>query len=142
MSQARFTALRFNALRLGLRDLTGSGGFGVTPTGKLETVADEPALRQSLILLLSTVPGERVMRPDYGCPLNKFAFAPNDATTAGLVIHEVRRSIERNEPRVDIVAVDAGPDPDDETRLVIDVTYRVRVTAAVNTVSLPLDLQA
>ncbi len=137
MSEARFTSLRFN-----VPGAAGPPGFGVTPTGQLDTISDEGALRQSLLLLLATTPGERVMRPNYGCPLNRFVFAPNDETTAGLVIHEVRLAIERNEPRVDVVTVDAGPDPLDETRMVVDVTYRVRATAAVQSVSLAVDLQA
>jgi phage baseplate assembly protein W len=137
MSEARFTALRFD-----LPGLAGPPGLVVTRTGALETVSDDAALRQSLLLLLSTVPGERVMRPEYGCPLDRFVFAPNDDTTAGLAIHEVRASIERNEPRVDIVRLDAAPDPLDETRLVIDVTYRVRATAVVDTLAVPVELQA
>jgi len=137
MTEARFTALRFN-----LPAIAGPPGFGVTPTGQLDTVSDEAALRQSLFLLLSTTPGERVMRPDYGCALRRFVFAPNDETTAGLAIHEVRRAIERNEPRVDVVTIDASPDPLDITRLVIDVTYRARATAVVGTISLPVELQA
>lgn len=136
MSEPRFTSLRFNPPAL-----AGPPGFGVTPTGRLDTVSDEAALRQSLLLLLSTVPGERVMRPSYGCPLDRFVFAPNDETTAGLAIHEVRSAIERNEPRVEIVGIDAGPDPADFTRLIVEVTYRVRATAVLETVSLPVELQ-
>ncbi|HEY1656492.1 MAG TPA: GPW/gp25 family protein [Candidatus Tumulicola sp.] len=137
MSENRFTSLRFS-----LPALAGVPGFAVTPTGQLATISDEGALRQSLLLLLATTPGERVMRPGYGCDLNRFVFASNDDTTAGLVIHEVRSAIERNEPRVDVVAVDAGADPDDATRMIVDVTYRVRATAAVESIALPVELQA
>ena len=52
-------------------------------------IAGDAAIRQSIILLLTTTPGERVMRPDYGCPLHRLMFQPNDATTAGLAIHYV-----------------------------------------------------
>jgi hypothetical protein len=57
-----------------------------------EMVAEQAAVRQSILLLLTTVPGERVMRPDYGCDLQKLVFSPNDATTHGLAIHYVRRA--------------------------------------------------
>ena len=65
------------------------------PTGGVEMVTDDAAVRQSLLLLLSTVPGERVMRPEYGCNLHKLIFAPNDDTTAGLAVHYVRQAVER-----------------------------------------------
>ena len=53
------------------------------------------AVRQSILMLLSTRPGERVMPPDYGCPIHRLVFSPNDATTAGLAIHYVRHSLLR-----------------------------------------------
>lgn len=137
MTDHRFTALRFSVRESGV-----AFGFQATPSGRLDTVSGDAAIKQSILLLLSTRPGERVMRPTYGCPLERFVFAPNDDTTAGLVIHEVRTSIERWEPRVDILAIDAGVDRNDETRLVVDVTYRSKTTAAVDAVAIPVALQA
>lgn len=101
-------------------------GVVATPAGRLEQVAGEATVRQALILLLSTRPGERVMRPGYGCDLHQLMFEPNDETTAGLVIHHVRRAIERWEPRVEILELDAGPDPQEPGRLEIVLGYRVR----------------
>jgi phage baseplate assembly protein W len=136
VNEVRFTALRFN-----VRESGAAFGFQVTPSGRLDTVSGDLAIKQSILLLLSTTPGERVMRPTYGCPLERFVFAPNDETTAGLVIHEVRTAIERWEPRVDIVAINAGPDPYAETRLIVDVTYRSKTTASVEAISVPVQLQ-
>ena len=42
------------------------------------------SIRQAILLLFSTRPGERVMRPDYGCDIHRLVFSPNDDTTAGL----------------------------------------------------------
>jgi phage baseplate assembly protein W len=136
VTQARYTTLRF-----AVRESGAAAGFQVTPNGRIDTVSDDLAIRQSILLLLSTTPGERVMRPTYGCPLERFVFAPNDDTTAGLAMHEVRTAIERWEPRVEIVSINAGPDVDDMTRLVVDVTYRSRTTAVVDAVSVPVQLQ-
>ncbi|GAB3271146.1 hypothetical protein GCM10027426_05970 [Microbacterium lacusdiani] len=85
------------------------------------------AVRQSLILLLSTVPGERVMRPDYGCELARLVFWPNDDTTAGLAIHYVRRAVERFEPRVVVLGLDAGAAPDAPDRLQVVLDYHPRL---------------
>ncbi len=101
-------------------------GMVTTPAGRLEWVSGEQTVRQALLMLLSTRPGERVMRPEYGCDLHRLVFEPNDETTAGVAIHHVRRAIERWEPRVEILDLDAGPDPEDPGRLEIVLEYRVR----------------
>jgi len=104
-------------------------GIVTTPAGRLERVQGEQTVRQALLMLLSTRPGERVMRPEYGCDLHRLVFEPNDETTAGVVIHHVRRAIERWERRVEILDLDAGPDPEDPGRLEIVLEYRVRFLA-------------
>jgi phage baseplate assembly protein W len=101
-------------------------GMVTTPAGRLEWVSGEQTVRQALLLLLSTRPGERIMRPQYGCDLHRLVFEPNDETTAGIVIFQVRQAIERWEPRVEILHLDAGPDPEDPGRLEIVLEYRVR----------------
>lgn len=115
-------------------------GLTLAATGTLATVDGDQCVRQGLMLLLSTAPGERLMRPDYGCHLRRLVFAPNDPTTAGLAIHYVRQAVQRWEPRVDIVDLDAGPDPDDAARLVIRLTYRVRASLTVASLEFPVDL--
>ena len=124
-------------------------GPAVTPSGGVRMVEDDAAIRQAIILLLSTAPGERVMRPDYGCPLHRLVFNPNDATTAGLAIHYVRRALLRWEPRIDILRLDAGPAPDasssygedDGAHLYIRLDYRVRATQRPSRLSLSVGLR-
>lgn len=116
-------------------------GLVADPRGAIDTVADDESIRQSLLLLISTRPGERVMRPEYGCNLNQLVHAPNDDTTAGLAIHFVRQAVARWEPRVDVVRVDARGDDDDSTRLQITLDYRVRATQRAGQITLPVALQ-
>lgn len=97
-------------------------------TGAVALVEDDEAIRQSLLLLVSTRPGERVMRPEYGCDLHRLIFSPNDDTTAGLAIHYVRRAVDRWEPRVEVLDVDATRSPEDPTALEVVLDYRVRAT--------------
>jgi phage baseplate assembly protein W len=111
-------------------DASGAGtGIVTTPAGRLAWVEGEHTVRQALIMLLSTRPGERVLRPEYGCDLHRLVFDPNDETTAGIAIFHVRRAIERWEPRVEILELDAGPDPTEPGRLEIVLAYRVRFLA-------------
>jgi uncharacterized protein len=115
-------------------------GPAIGPDGRVAMVSGDASVRQALMLLLATLPGERVMRPDYGCPLHRIVFAPNDATTAGLAIHYVRQAVRRFEPRVDIMQVEAGPAPDSPAELHVTLTYRVRDTRREDSLDLRIDL--
>ena len=115
-------------------------GLGYAPQGGVAMAEDEQAIRQAILLLLSTVPGERVMRPEYGCHVHRLIFAPNDDTTAGLAIHYVRRALQQWEPRIDIVTLDAGRDPLRTELLTIHLTYRVRATLWTDSIRFSLDL--
>lgn len=122
-------AFRFEGAGLGDRaGVDAAGGLVTSLSGGLVMVEGGEAIRQSIMLLLTTAPGERVMRPEYGCPIHRLVFSPNDATTAGLAIHYVRQAITRWEPRVEIVRLDAGADLQDPGRLVVTLEYRVRAT--------------
>lgn len=118
-----------------------TGGLGLTSSGGVAMTDGDETVRQALFLLLSTTPGERVMRPGYGSRLHRLVFAPNDLTTAGLAIHYVRQAITRWEPRVEIINVDARADEDAPFRLIIRLDYRVKasLTQAMMTFSVDLD---
>jgi phage baseplate assembly protein W len=115
-------------------------GLGIAPTGGIEMVSEFASVRQAIQLLLSTVPGERVMRPDYGCDLHTLIFAPNDNTTAGLAIHYVRQALERWEPRIEVLKLDAEPNQLDPGRLDIILEYRLRATQRIDELSLSVNL--
>ena len=88
----------------------------------------EASVRQAILILLTTRPGERVMRPLYGCMLHTLTFSPNDDTTAGLAIHYVRQALNRWEPRIRVVRLDAGRNPETEHLLDIYLEYVVLAT--------------
>jgi uncharacterized protein len=126
------TVRRYQAWRFIHPDLEGHeefAGLTVSPTGGIATVVENDSVRQAILLLISTIPGERVMRPDYGCDLFRLIFSPNDDTTAGLAIHYIRQAIERWEPRIDIESLDASPNAEDPGRLEIELYYSLRATA-------------
>ncbi len=119
---------------------TTAGGLAVTSTGGVAMVEGDESIRQAIILLLSTTPGERLMRPRYGSRLHRLLFAPNDDTTAGLAIHYVRQAIQRFEPRVEVLDIDAQPDPLAPERLNIELCYRVRASLTTASLVYPVDL--
>ena len=117
-----------------------SPGLQLSAGGKIETIGGEESIRQSILLLLATAPGERVMHPDYGCNLHRLVFAPNDESTAGLAMHYVRQSIERFEPRVEILALDASRSQEQPELLEISLAYQVRATQQSGQITFSLNL--
>lgn len=93
----------------------------------LEVSAGEQNIRESIWIILATAPGERIMRPTFGCGLHNLVFAIPDAATLGRVRKAVFDALVRWEPRIDVTSVDV------ETRgrgevLLINIHYRVRST--------------
>ena len=97
-------------------------------TGSIALVTREREIQESIRLILGTAYGERPMRPEFGCAIHDYVFAPADATTGGQIAYEVRLSLERWEPRIDVLAVVVDTDPDDDATLWIDISYEHRGT--------------
>ncbi len=94
----------------------------------MPTPDGETCIRQSIWTILSTSPGERVMRPDFGCGLSDLVFGVNNAATATAVTRVVREALATWEPRIDVLDVYAAPDPSRPDVLVIEINYQVRAT--------------
>lgn len=94
----------------------------------LATAADEASVREAIEIILSTRKGERVMRPDFGCGLDKLLFAPNNPGTQAMAAFEVRAALEAWEPRIDTLEVSARAAGDRGEILLIEVGYRVLST--------------
>jgi phage baseplate assembly protein W len=100
----------------------------------------EESVRQSILIILGTAKGERVMRPDFGCGVHDLVFATLSASTLGRVDREVRESLLRLEPRIDVLAVNITPDAAGST-LLIDIEYEVRATNTAFNLVYPFYLQ-
>ena len=87
-------------------------------------VSDEDDIRQSLVILLGTAVGERILEPTYGCQLHRFVFEPVDTTLRTQIEEYVRDAILYHEPRVVLERVQVTGDQN-EGRLDITVDYRI-----------------
>lgn len=96
--------------------------------GGIELVGGAAEVEQAILIILRTAPGQRAMRPEFGCELYDLVFMPNNSDTASKVRRAVRQALGRWEPRIDILDVQATPDPDDHSRLLIDIQYRIKAT--------------
>jgi phage baseplate assembly protein W len=97
-------------------------------TGSIALVTREQEIEESIRLILATAPGERPMRPEFGCAIHDFVFAPADAATAGQIGYEVRAALDRWEPRIDLVDVQVRFDAVEQGTLYIHVQYTIRGT--------------
>lgn len=106
-------------------------------TGLTATASYEEDVKQSLVIILTTARGERVMRPDFGCGIYDLAFAVIDTATLTRVESEVRTSIQKYEPRVELVDVVIDPSQATDGLLNIALDYRVRTTNQVDNLVYP-----
>jgi len=103
--------------------------IGLDDGGQIELAPDgEEGIRQSIWMILGTSPGERLMRPDFGCGIHNMVFGVNNAATASAVAGAVREALAVWEPRIDVLDVYAAPDPTRPSLLVIEINYQVRST--------------
>ncbi len=116
--------------------------FPIRPdaTGALRMVEDEEAVQTSIFLILSTSPGERLMRPDFGCGIDDLVFQANTTALRGEVEIRVREALLRWEQRIDIVYVRAETSLAEPTKLLIYIDYRLRSNNAFFNLVYPLFL--
>jgi len=100
----------------------------VDATGGIALVSRQQEIEEAIRLILGTSPGERPMRPEFGCRIHEYLFASADSETAGAIAREVRHALRRWEPRIDVSDVQVSFDARDATLLYIDVRYAIRAT--------------
>ena len=112
-------------------DFIGTGWalpLGINPRGGISVVSGSEEIEASIRMIIETMPGERVMRPDFGCAIWDLLFSPVDANTLGLMGQSLRQALDRWEPRIDVEECGARPDPDESSRVLLEITYKVRAT--------------
>jgi phage baseplate assembly protein W len=88
----------------------------------------ERDIEQAIQMILLTPPGQRVMRPTFGCQIHELIFAPNDSTTAGLAAYYVQDALVMWEPRIEVTDVQVEIDPDNQERMLITISYDIKAT--------------
>lgn len=105
--------------------------------GKLALARDEEDVEQAVLLILSTAPGERPMRPEFGCALHELAFDRIDSRTAGRIEREIRVALDRWEPRIDVEGIEFEYARADEGVVEIVLSYRLRPTNEIRNLVYP-----
>jgi uncharacterized protein len=121
-------------------EIIGSGlafPLQVDRRGGIALARDETDIEQAIELILATAPGERPMRPEFGCGVHDFVFDTIDASTIGKMENAIRDALDHWEPRVVVETVEFDLSDVDEGRLMIDIGYRIRVTNTIRNLVYP-----
>jgi phage baseplate assembly protein W len=100
----------------------------VNPRGEVALVTGATDIEQSIGIILGTIPGERVMRPNFGCRAWELIFSPNNAATQSLLITYVRQALEFWEPRIELIDVDVNEDENEPSALLVEIRYEIKTT--------------
>lgn len=114
-----------------LSDIIGSGWRfppNVDGRGGIALVSREQEIEEAIEIILSTPKGQRIMRPEFGCRIHELIFAPMNAGTAAAVSHHVKEALGWWEPRIDVEDVTVEADPNNQSCLLIYISYRIRAT--------------
>ena len=101
----------------------------------------EQRIRESIVTILGTEQGERLMRPDFGSRLRSLVFAPNNPATANLARFYIEDALARWEPRIDQVQVLVEPPGQGGASLNLRILYRIKATGANQSLGFTLPLE-
>lgn len=96
------------------------------PRGQVSLARGEDEIEQAMQIILGTIPGERRMRPEFGCRVWEMLFAPNNPATRNQIIQYVREALERWEPRIEVADVEVYGDPTLDGGVTAEITYYIR----------------
>jgi uncharacterized protein len=97
----------------------------IDAAGSVAMVSDDREISEAIRLILATSPGERTMRPEFGCRIHDYLFAPADIGTATGITFEVYRALGRWEPRITVQHVDVKYDAIERGLVYIDIDYLI-----------------
>jgi phage baseplate assembly protein W len=113
-----------------------TGSIPARGRGGIAFAHGELDIEQAIFIVLSTIPGERRMRPTFGCRVHELLFAPINPTTLGLMEQYAFEALQMWEPRVDVIDIRLTPFFDD-ARIDIEVRYTIRLTKDERTLVYP-----
>ena len=109
--------------------------------GAFEWLSGAALVRQSILIILDTQPGERVMRPDFGCGLRRYLMEPNTPATRAAIAGEIQAALRTWEQRIAVGTVDVVP-TDDPSTVLVSITYTLARDQSVDTLQVTVPVNA
>jgi uncharacterized protein len=126
-----------------MSDIIGTGisfPLRIDRLGGLALSTGHSDIEEAIDVILGTAPGERPMRPEFGCGVHNYVFDTIDAYTLGRIDYEIRAALDRWEPRIDVVDVEPDLSRQGEGVLMLDITYSIRATNDIRNLVYPFYL--
>jgi uncharacterized protein len=126
-----------------MSDIIGTGisfPLRIDRLGGLALSTGHTDIEEAIDVILGTAPGERPMRPEFGCGVHNYVFDTIDAYTLGRIDYEIRAALDRWEPRIDVVDIEPDLSRQTEGVLMLDITYSIRATNDIRNLVYPFYL--
>ncbi len=98
------------------------------PQGKVSLATGDADVFQAIRIILETTPGERKMRPEFGCRAKFLLFEPINAATQTLMQEYVKTALDRWEPRIVVKDVAASTNSDYPGAWFVNIKYEIKAT--------------
>jgi phage baseplate assembly protein W len=109
--------------------------------GQVELITGKKDIEQSIRIIIGTRPGERVMRPTFGCRAHELIFEPRSPSTISLLQEYVYDALRVWEPRIDVLQVDVITDDSNGSALMAKIEYQVKATHDVRSIVYPFFIE-
>jgi phage baseplate assembly protein W len=121
-------------------------GWGFPPAftrspDMVQMVSDEKDIKESIFIILSTTPGERIMQPEFGCDLKRLAFEINDSTLIATFNHLIYHALLNFEPRVNYIDTHIIDRNELDGILHLQINFKIITTNTRHNIVFPFYLQ-
>lgn len=97
----------------------------IDASGKFALSRYEEDIKESIRIILGTVPGERIMQPEFGCGIYDYVFSTINISNLALMEEEVKKALTLYEPRIEIIDIKASPDTNKDGLVLIEIEYHI-----------------
>ena len=97
-------------------------------TGKIAMVSEEEDIAEAIGIIINTVQGERVMRPEFGSNVMDYIFSAASDSLRQSLAFDLREQLGYLEPRIDDIDVRCRDTDELEGAIIVEISYRVRST--------------
>lgn len=110
-------------------------------SNSVEMVSDEKDIEQSIQIILGTIPGERMMAPEFGCSMYKYVFESKDPTHMTMLKDAVYDALLYHEPRIKVLKISLDAEESNENLVHIHIDYKVIITNSRSNIVFPYYLK-
>lgn len=115
--------------------------FRLDGAQRLSLVSGAEDIQQSIQIVLGTAPGERVMRPEFGCRAHELVFEPYDTATEALLIYFIEEALARWEPRIRIEKIEVEAHRH-EGQVLAHIYYTIKATHDERSIVFPFFIES